>query len=231
MGYKIKRIYQWENLVRPKIISTDFTQYTSLAQIQAQWWTGITTVSSSAPTYSYGSNWIWVRSTGVNQHGWIYVQLPNAITNQNTVVMKFTWSVSSVWSWFYMSLCSSTKPDLWTSNQTEISYSQTYKSTSTVQWLVANKNVNWTKTWWVFLDQRNVQWTSWTYEAEVTLDLANGTSKWKCTSPSWMAHTSTATISTAGINCIVGTQYFIIWATNYNSWVTSYIKSASIAVL
>ena len=211
-------------------LSTDFTQYTSLAQIQAQWWTGITNIKNT-PTYTYSSSGIWVKSSATDTYWGIYVKLPAKITNQNKIIMEYTGSVSSSESGVWASLCTNPTPNLTTNNQTEFSYSQSYRNSATLQWVRIDKNVNGTKTRWLWENNRNIQWIPWTYEAEVILDLPNSKSKWICTSPSWMAYTSEATISSAWINCIVWTEYFIIWGVDYSRWVTTYIKSASIAVI
>lgn len=213
-------------------LSTDFTQYSSLAEIQAQWWTWITSVSSTAPNYSYGSNGIGVSNpSSWGKHWGIYVKLPSKITAENKVTMKYTANVPQVDGGIFMTLCTSNKPDLWNSNQTEITYAQTVRSSAAGQWLTINKNVNGTKTWWLWTDQRNVQWTTWIHEAEVILDLPNSKAKWICTSPSWMAYTSEAPISSAWIDCLVGTEYFVIWGAQYSSWVTDYIRSGEMSII
>ena len=145
--------------------------------------------------------------------------------------MKYTWTVSSVWSWLLMTLSTNTRPDLQASNQCDLGYGQSYKSSASDQWIWIHKNVNGTKTWGLWSDNRSIQWTTWTYIAEVVLDLPNSKCKWICTSPSWMAHTSEATISSAWMECIIWMEYFIVWWFDYNSWITTYIKSWEIAVI
>lgn len=225
-------IYMWREEQPIWSLSTDFTQYSSLAEIQAQWWTWITSVSSTAPNYSYGSNGIAVRNpSSWGKHWWPYVKLPSKITAQNKVLIKYTANVSIGWG-IFMTLCTTTKPDLWTNNQTEISYSQTarYSDSAVSQWLGAQKSVNGVKSWWLWMDFRSIVWIAWMHEAEVILDIPNGTAKWICTSPSWMAYTSEATVSADWLACIVGTEYFIIRATDYNRGVTTYIRSWEIKV-
>lgn len=234
---QISKVFLWDTKIRPKDVwelSTDFTKYTSLAQIQAQWWTWTTNISSTAPTYSYWSNGMGVGASASYGYiyGGIYVKLPSPIADWNKIVMKYNWSISTAQSWIIMTLSTTTKANLATNNQTELNYSQTYRGSASDQWLAANKNVNGTKTWVVWGDLRSIQWTTWTYDAEVILDLSNNTSKWICTSPSWMAYTSESTISSAWKALIIWTEYFIVWWALYERWVarTAYIKNASIKV-
>lgn len=212
-------------------LSTDFTQYTSLAEIQTQWWTGITNISSTAPQYSYWSSWIGVRSTSTNQYGGIYVKLPAKITNQNKIIMEYTGSVSSSESGVWASLCTNPTPNLTTNNQTEFTYSQSYRNSATGQWLWTSKSVNGTKTRGSWNSNREVSGSAGIYSAKIVIDLPNSTAEWICTSPSWMAYNMENSISSAWMECIIGTEYFIIWGVDYSSWVTTYIKSASIAVI
>lgn len=213
-------------------LSTDFTQYTSLAQIQAQWWTWTTTASNTSPTFSYWSNGIGVTNpSSWGKHWGIYVKLPNKITAQNKVVMKYTGTVSQIDGGIFMTLSTYNRPDLQASTQADFSYAQSYRSSATWQWVGISKNVNGTKTRWLWENNRNIQWVSWTYEAEVILDLPNSKSKWICTSPSWIAYTSEATISSAWMECIIWMEYFIIWGVCYSSGVTDYITSWEIAII
>lgn len=211
-------------------LSTDFTQYTSLAQIQAQWWTW-TTYSSSSPTFSYWSSWIWTRSTSTNQHWGIYMKLPSKITAKNRVIMRYTWTVSQIDGGIFMTLSTYNRPDLVNSNQSDLTYSQSYRSASIWQWLNINKNVTGTKTRWLWTDVRIIQWMAWTYDVEVYLDLPSRISKWTCKSPSWIAYTSESIIPQNWIDCIIWMEYFIIWGVQYSSWITDYIRSWEIAVM
>lgn len=228
-AYELKNAYIGDWWWR---LSTDFTQYTSLAEIQAQWWTWTTYSSSTSPTFSYWSNGIGVYNpSSWGKHWGIYVKLPNKITAQNKVVMKYTWAVSQIDGWIYMTLSTYNRPDLQASTQADFSYSQSYRSSASWQWVAISKNVNGTKSWWFWQDSRTIQWTAWTYEVEVRLDMPNSKAKWICTSPSWMAYTSEATISSDWMASIIWMEYFIIWGVQYSSWVTDYIRSWEIAVI
>lgn len=225
--YPLKNAYIGDGRWR---LSTDFTQYTSLAQIQAQWWTGTTNINKT-PTYTYSSSGIWVRSSTTNTFWGIYVKLPAKITNQNKIIMEYTGSVGSSESGVRASLCTTSTPNLTTNNQTEFTYSQSYRNSATEQWLWTSKSVNGTKTWGSWESNREVSGSAGIYSAKIVIDLPNSTAEWICTSPSWMAYNMESSISSAWMECIVGTEYFIIWGIDYSSWVTTYIKSASIAVM
>ena len=207
-------------------VDYDFRDKTS-SQIASDWWETFTAWWS--PTYSYWSSWFTLNSVA-NAYWWLRLQLPSAITNQNKIVMSFTWYIR--WAnRAFLTLWSSNKANLQNNNSYEMWYSQIWTSTTrNDQWISAAKIVNWTKYWGIYGLYRTKTGVWWEFNCEIIYDLPNNTAKWTCYSPSDDAYSMEWQLTTEWLNAILWTQYFFTRLWNYESPSTQNIYTTTITI-
>lgn len=116
MWYKLTWIYVWQDKVRPTAptpileLSTDLTQCSSLADVTAEWWTGIAGFNSWSYTLANGN--------GLEIAWWgnyvlsLYYQLSTPLTTSNKVVMHCTgYGYNGSYSWTFQMLLSTASWD------------------------------------------------------------------------------------------------------------------------
>lgn len=196
---------------------TDFRNYSSLAQLQAIWWTW-QTVMWWNPSISYWNNWItlWTQSMS---YWWIYKKLPFALTNQHKIIVKQTW----YWRWPNQAFVS-----LWSTDKSNLQYSTERDCWLNIPFWNRNNNnniniwvstaVNWTKRWWIYeLSKSVATWQTWEYSMEMEIDLKNQTAKRTVYAPSLIAWTMSWTLNTDWYNAILWMEYAHFRAWSYEN--------------
>ena len=208
-------------------LSTDFRDYSSLAELQAVWWTNEYRMSSSSWTIS-----IWYWSTWLKLYNgwfwWIYWTLPFNITWNNKIHIKVTgnWNSNSAQ---YSNLSTTTAVDLTNSNMTELSMRIPFAWKQSL-WVTFNKSVSWTKYWEQdFIWNKNLNWTNWDFSIECDIDLTTNAIQLICSSPSSSAMTLSWTLNTNWRNDLIWTKYFFVWFANYSS-ATNYIYTYELKI-
>jgi len=206
MWYKVKKIYQWTNLVRPAIYeySYDFRNKSS-SQLSADWWSVLWW------TLETWSSWI-TSPVGKDVSLWHSVDLSTA--------KKITIDTSIVWNrndsyWDRAMSFWIRRNQSWASD-----YLQFYiaSAVASYHWTVIKMRFSWTTTEWTNIGSI---WTS-SYTPKLILDLESKTATWKI---SWY-NNSTYTLSDAQITAIRNMSYFYVYATQHNF----YIQNISITV-
>jgi len=203
----------------------------TLAQLQDLWWAE--TKYNANCWLSYWADGVQVYRASWN-YGvwWVYIQLPRAITANDKITMIFTgvwWSWDTNWRLF-VSLADQPTVSLASSTQIETDYSICVWSNNSPQWITCQKSVNWTKTWDVFTLSRDKSWSSWNVAWECILDLPNNKVSWNCTAPSSQVYSMEWTITTDWKNCIIWTNYFIVWAWCYVASINHKLQTAEIII-
>lgn len=206
---------------------TDFRNYSSLAQLQAVWWTW-QTVMWWSPTISYWSSWVTI-SWNSFSYWWVYAELPFTINSSHKINMKFTWYLrwtNKCWLWLW----STSKLNLQDNNSHEIWYAQNSWWSRNDQWVTTAKYVNWTKYRWTFDMTRTQTWSEWEFSAEIQIDLPNNTIKWISYAPNSQIWSMEWQLNTEWFNSIVWTKYFIPRLMNYESPKSLNIYTAEITI-
>lgn len=203
---------------------TDFRNYSSLAQLQADWRTN-TFRNSWNIQFSYWSTWMKFTSSW---YWWIYATIPFAISWTNKIHFKLTWNWSSN-SAIYSNICSKNTPDLSSNDMTEVNYRLPF-SWKTSQWLWCNKTVWSTKYREIFsLNRPSYNWVNWDFEYEFDIDLNTNAVSWKCSAPSSAVYEMSWTLNTEWRNAIIWTKFLCLRFANYSS-ATNYLYTSELII-
>ena len=193
-------------------LSTDFRNYTSLAQLQALWWTWIVT-DGSYSIWSFG-----IKQTTTNKYTRIYVNLPIKLTTNNKITIEYTGNSASNEalagraSW---QINNSTEPDWW------LCAMNMFWTTWWEQWILGGQD------WWIIRWWKN---GSWDFSVKWTFDLSTGKVTYSQTLPSWIAYSNTVTMSNRAIQDALNFWIGAFAIQDYGSWNSICLYTASIII-
>jgi len=212
MWYKIKKIYQWTQQVRPSWISKSIDlRWKTLAQIQAEWFD----ITSRNWWYNLNSNWLTTTSSSNN---WIELYTPITLTTWNKVTVNLTGS----WTRTDANYSSILFGWVWT----------TYGNNTPVFVWDINTWSQWGTTWFEYNGSSiGTSWphSSWgDFEMTLTFDLRTWAATYTLV---WaMNHTASITLTSAQISWILNSTYFRFRIGIYKSDNTAILKTASFKV-